>query len=99
MSQTLKNAFIIFIALSLVFTPFTASFASTLKQEEETSAEAMIADFLIARPLGLVSLVIGTTMFVVSLPVSAVGGNTNVAAKKLVHEPAKFVFTRPLGEF
>ena len=66
---------------------------------ESGSAEAITADVLIARPLGLVATVVGSAVYVVSLPFSLLGGNEKQARQKLVREPAAFIFTRPLGEF
>ncbi len=63
------------------------------------SAEAMVADVVIARPVGLVSTVVGSAVYVVSLPFSLLGGNEKQAREKLVKEPAEFTFKRPLGEF
>ena len=63
------------------------------------SGEAMAADLLFARPLGLVATIGGTVMFIVSLPFSILGGNVDDAGKNLVLKPAKSTFIRPLGEF
>ena len=66
-------------------------------REEEPSAGAMVADVLIARPLGLVATVLGGAAFVVSLPFSAAGGNVDQAADKLVMGPVRETFVRCLG--
>lgn len=60
-------------------------------------AGAMAIDVFLARPLGLVSLALGFGTFVVSLPFSIPSGNLSVAAKRLMVDPAKFTFARPLG--
>jgi len=65
---------------------------------EGATAEKMIADLLLLRPLGIVATVMGTAFFIVSLPFSVPGGNTKAAFQKLVTDPAKFTFDRPLGE-
>ncbi|MCX7060267.1 MAG: hypothetical protein QE272_03085 [Nevskia sp.] len=62
------------------------------------SAGAMTVDLLVARPLGLVATVLGTVVFVASLPFQALAGNVADPARKLVVEPAAFTFVRPLGE-
>ena len=62
------------------------------------SAAAMTVDMLVARPLGLVATVLGTVVFVASLPFSALAGNVSDPARKLVAEPAQFTFVRPLGQ-
>ncbi len=61
------------------------------------SAVGMAADLVVARPLGLAATVLGTAVFVVSLPFAALAGNVRDPARRLVAEPFKFTFTRPLG--
>lgn len=58
---------------------------------------AMIGDAVIARPLMLASTVIGTALFIVTLPASALGGNVPEAGEKLVAAPARSTFLRCLG--
>ncbi len=67
--------------------------------EKQNSPEAMIVDIVAARPIGLVATVTGTVFFVVSLPFSALGGNTAEAWDSLVVSPAKYTFRRPLGDY
>lgn len=62
-------------------------------------SEAIPADVLLVRPLALAGTVLGTALFVVSLPFSIPSGSVKATAKKLIVEPFKFTFTRPLGEF
>lgn len=91
---------VLFLIITLVFIPFgTSAFAAGKTVEKENSGALMTADFILARPLGIVATVFGCAVFIVSLPFSALGGNTKQAAQKLVKEPASFTFTRPLGEF
>ena len=66
---------------------------------ESGSGEAMLADTLVARPIGLVTTVVGSAVYVISLPFSLLGGNEKQARQKLVIEPTEFTFKRPLGEF
>ncbi|KEZ76530.1 hypothetical protein [Salinisphaera hydrothermalis] len=63
------------------------------------SAAAMAFDAVIVRPASLVATVAGTGLFIVSLPFSLLGHNTDKAGERLVAEPAKYTFTRPLGDF
>jgi len=71
----------------------------TVAQEvaEEPSALAMAGDALIARPFGVVFTVVGTALFLVTLPFTAAGGNVGEAGKELVVGPAKATFVRCLG--
>lgn len=95
-----KQSLVFLLAAVLVFTWATFPALAAEKKYvvgEDRNAPAMIFDILLLRPLGLVGLAVGTAVFVVSLPFSALGGNTGEAAKKLVVAPAKYTFTRPLG--
>jgi hypothetical protein len=65
--------------------------------EDQPGAGAMVADALIARPLGVVFTAVGAATFVVSLPFTALGGGMGHAADKLVVGPAKETFVRCLG--
>lgn len=66
-------------------------------QDDEPSAGAMVADLVVARPVGLIATVLGSAAFVVSLPFSAIGGNVDQAADALVKGPARTTFVRCLG--
>ena len=65
-------------------------------EDEPTPAE-MAADVLVARPIGTAITAAGALLFVVSLPFSALGGNVDKAAEKLVVGPAREAFVRCLG--
>ncbi len=66
-------------------------------ERHKPTAEAMIIDGLVYRPLGLAGTLIGTGIFIATLPFSLLGGNAGDAGKRLVIEPAKDTFTRCLG--
>lgn len=63
------------------------------------SAEAMALDVLIMRPLMVAATAIGTGLFLVSLPFTVPGGDVGAAAQRLVVDPARYTFVRPLGDF
>jgi hypothetical protein len=65
---------------------------------DDPSFTSMVIDGAIARPLGLGATVVGTAVWIVTLPFSALGGNVGEAADRLVIDPARFTFVRPLGE-
>lgn len=95
-----KRSMILFLVAAMIFIPFgTSAVAQSKDFDDDISAEAMAADLLVIRPLGIVASVLGTAVFIVSLPFSALGGNTKIACQKLVEDPAKFTFKRPLGDF
>ncbi len=65
-------------------------------EDEPTGAEMMV-DAAIARPIGLITTVLGAAAFVVTLPFSALGGNVDKAADALVLDPGRETFVRCLG--
>lgn len=89
--------FVIVPVLVCTATGFSA-FAQDQKLEEEATAEGMIIDFALLRPLGIVASAVGTVFFIVSLPFSLPTGSIGVAFRKLVAEPVCFTFARPLGK-
>ena len=100
MHKTGKRSMILLLIAAMIFIPFgTSALAQSKTADINVSAEAMTADLLVIRPLGIVATVVGSAIFIVSLPFSALGGNTKIAYQKLVKDPAKFTFKRPLGEF
>lgn len=69
--------------------------ANTL--EESPSALAMTTDALIVRPVLLATTIVGSAVYLVSLPFSMLGGNTAEAGEVLVAGPARATFARCLG--
>lgn len=67
------------------------------RQVEEPSTGAMMADLVVARPVGLVITVLGTATFLVGLPFIMAGGNLVESGEKLVVAPAQETFNRCLG--
>ncbi len=87
-------------ALTLAIAAVVASLpnASMAAQvEEEPGGYVMAADLLVARPLGVVLVALGTTTYVASLPFSLLGGNAGDAGRLLVIQPARETFVRCLG--
>lgn len=83
------------LSFALAFVLPGASFAKGVN--EEPTAGAMVADAVVARPLFLATTVIGAGLYVVTLPVSLLGGNVEQAGEKLVVKPARNTFVRCLG--
>jgi hypothetical protein len=89
----LLMAVLFFCATSLVH----AAADSYMARTEDVSAEEIIADGLLLRPGGLVAIVVGTAVFVVTLPFSIPTKSVDKAAQKLIVDPARYTFVRPLG--
>ena len=65
--------------------------------DESPSALAMTGDALFARPVLFAATVVGSVVYVVSLPFSLLGGNADEAGETLVMGPARATFVRCLG--
>jgi len=59
---------------------------------------SVVVDVAVARPVTFALTILGSALFVVSLPVAATSGCVDKAAKTLVAAPARDTFTRPLGD-
>jgi len=94
-----KKTVVMLLVVVFVTTVFASgSFAQAVIQDDEISTENMVVDAVLVRPLGLCAVVLGVGLFIISLPFSALGKNVKQAGQKLVVAPAKFTFTRPLGD-
>jgi hypothetical protein len=100
MFQLTKKPMVIFLIIAFATVSLaTNSFAQAAIETSAITTEEMVADALLVRPLGLVAIVLGAGLFVISLPFSLLGRNVGEAGTKLVVDPATFTFVRPLGEF
>lgn len=100
MQTKFKNAAVILtIIVMLIISSGSTVLALDYNRTEKPEGITMIADFVAVRPVGIVSLATGYTIFVLSSPFSALGGNISTAWDKMVVEPAKYTFKRPLGMF
>jgi hypothetical protein len=61
--------------------------------------DVVAADVVVMRPALLAATVVGSAIFIVSLPAAALSKSIKSTANALVVAPAKATFTRPLGDF
>ena len=99
MHRTAKYSIIVLMIAALIIVPNGIMAADRHYSDPQIEAGSMAADALIVRPLGIVAIVGGFGMFVISAPFSLLGRNAGAAWKALVVHPAKFTFARPLGDF
>ena len=91
---------VILLVTALIVVPFcTPVLAQGLRHEREPSAEEMAADAVIVRPVSIVATGVGFVLYVVALPFSLPSDSNKRAWEKMVVDPAKYAFDRPLGEF
>jgi len=96
LGKLLSVLLVVLLAVSFAVTPVLA--VEGPEGPQHRGADAMLLDAFFLRPLGLVSLVGGTALFIVTLPFSIPGGNTQKAANRLIADPAEYTFSRPLGQ-
>ena len=65
--------------------------------DENPNGFAMVGDFFVARPIGLVLTAGGAALWLVSLPFTLLAGNANEAADTLILGPGEQTFMRCLG--
>ncbi len=100
MFKIAKKSLVIVMITALIVIPFaSAALAAEYFEAEDPSGGAMIFDFIMVRPIGIIATAVGSIIFALSWPFSALGDNVDTASEKLVKEPAAFTFKRPLGEF
>jgi hypothetical protein len=63
----------------------------------EPNASVVAADAILGRPLGLATTIVGTGVFLVTLPFSWPSHSVETAGWGLVGRPAGWTFNRPLG--
>jgi hypothetical protein len=93
-----KTLLIMIVAVALIAVPCGGVLAQDEPYEKDRDPGAMTADLALVRPVGLAAIAAGFTVFVISIPFSAMGGNTGQAWQKLVIDPTEYTFHRPLGE-
>jgi len=102
----MENIKKLILHLSIIMLGFVPSSQTLLADEysadkttkvHSPTAEQMIMDGLVYRPLSLAATAVGTGIFIVTLPFSLFGGNVEEAGNRLVVEPAAATFTECLG--
>ena len=68
------------------------------RASENSGPLTVATDAVVIRPACLLATVLGSAIFVVSLPVAAISKSVKKTADTLVAKPAKATFTRPLGD-
>ena len=90
----LAMAMFLFCATSLVHAEDTY----TARGGSDVSAAAILVDGFLLRPAGVLATMVGSLAFVVTLPFSIPTRSVDKAAQKLIVDPAKYTFVRPMGQ-
>ena len=105
--RKMSKLLVILVAAALFVLPLSAkawdgnrsSQRSEYFEPEQPGAGMMMWDLVAVRPVAIAATLVGSAFYIVSYPFSALGGNTDAASEKLVKEPFRYTFSRPLGEF
>jgi len=82
----------------MVLAPLCPSALAAETQLGQPTPGNTFIDALFYRPVGLAAIPVGTVLFIVTIPFSALGGNVGQAFDNLIVAPAKYTFCRPLGD-
>ena len=67
-------------------------------QIQKPDDDLPLADLLFARPLGFAAGIVGTGLFIVSLPFTIPARSVDKAAKMFISDPFRFSFSRPFPD-
>lgn len=106
MRRIVRSAVVSLMIVSLTLVPMAGTImAADEIEKKEISADQMAADLVLVRPLGFISMVTGSVLFLFSLPFSFSEDSMDQNRKevgtnleKLIVEPSKFTFNRRLGD-
>ena len=93
-----KRLIILSIILCFMLSIVSSGVAGESTESNNMNSDLMMFDMVLARPAGLISIGVGTTLFVLSLPFTLCSRNVKHTAHKLIMEPINYTFTRPLGQ-
>jgi hypothetical protein len=85
-------------AISLFLLSSTALVFAKDDSSEDLSGVEIVGDILWVRPLGFMKIALGTTAFVISLPVTIPLKKMDAAKEFLITYPYNYYFKRPLKE-
>jgi hypothetical protein len=94
--KRLKKAFFMFMVISLVMLNlYTVGWAEDERTKNDPiTDEWNMMDLLVARPIGVAAGIVGTGVFILSLPFTIPTRSVDEAAQMFVVKPFKFSFVR-----
>lgn len=69
-----------------------------LTEEKNITAEKILADVFVLRPVGIVATAFGAATYLVALPITLITKSHDTVGKRLVGDPWKYTFQRPVGD-
>ena len=91
-----KKIIVLLLTFSLVMgCLYSTGWAEDMSGEDDPLEQGWNAlDLMVARPLGVATGIVGSAIFIVSLPFTIPSGGVRDAAKMLIVNPFQFSFTR-----
>jgi len=98
--KTLKRGLSFFLILSFLVFGFYSEGLSWERwtKDDPITDEWIVMDILLARPLGIVAGIVGSGLFVLSLPFSIPTQSVGKMSEILIERPFKFSFKRELPD-
>ena len=90
-----KKNLVILLAVSFLF----AGNVNANPAGSGKNTPAIMADAFICRPMGVIALIAGSAIYIVSLPFTSMSDGQEEAKRTLILYPYHYTFTRQLGEF
>lgn len=76
----------------------TLAYASPAAASSHSDSAAAATDAVVGRPVGFAATILGSAIFVATLPFAATSGSIKSSAEALVLKPARDTFARPIGD-
>ncbi|MEK7773215.1 MAG: hypothetical protein AAB307_02610 [Deltaproteobacteria bacterium] len=92
----MKKIFAVILTVSVLLCSVPAT--SLAYDDQEPSGTEVAVDIVLVRPFGVAAIAAGAVFFVAGLPFTLPTMSVGIAARKLLVEPFKFTFLRPVGD-
>ncbi len=96
--NSIKVSVVFVLISSLIFAPCLTSAQDLEREISKSTVGNTFLDAVIYRPVGLIAIPVGAVLFVITIPFSAISSSVGTSFEKLVAQPAKYTFVRPLGD-
>ena len=87
----IKRIFVTLLAISLLIGTLCPNAQA---QDDPIADEWNMFDLFVARPIGVAAGIVGTALFIVSLPFTVPAGGVDRAAEMFISKPFSFSFNR-----
>jgi len=98
--KRLRKGFLIFLMITMITGIIYSNGLAweKWKEDDPSTDEWSMIDILIARPLGIAAGILGTGLFILSLPFTIPSNSVENAAEMFIVNPFKFSFTREIPD-